>query len=235
MEFVDEQKIFVENSLEDNTQSLADYLPSGEFFRAKNIKTSNFRSLLEALAYEFGRAEAKLKELVDEYYIPETYNLIEEWERALGIPDTCFKVANTSIEMRRKQCVAKLALMNLTTTQDFIDLAAFFGYVITITNGEASESYFPYTFPLTFNTSSKTAKFTMIVTFHGLSPTDGFPYTFPFVFEEDPSNMIICLFNKLKPAPVIIKVRYAGQGGAYMLENGAHLLLQNGGLILLGT
>lgn len=208
MEFVDPQTIFIVNSLEINTQSLASYLPGGEFFRAKNIDNSDMRKLLIALSYEFGRAEAKLKELEDEEYIPDTFNLIEEWERSLGIPDECFNPEGQTIELRRKYAIAKYALMNLTSTPDFIALAEFFGYNIEILNGYEHSNFFPFTFPVYFFDSVKEAKFTMIVYFLDLDrPSNVFPLTFPITFSDD-VNLILCLFERLKPAPVKIVARY---------------------------
>ena len=208
MEKVNEQTIFVPNSLEQNTQSLADYLPGGDYFRAKNINGSNFRRLLTAFAYEIGRTEAKIQELANEFYIPDTFNLIESWERFLGIPDKCFSIKNKTIEERRKQVIAKIALMNLTTTQDFIDLAAFFGVRVEIYSGTAVGGTFPYTFPMTFPSSGKIAKFTMIVKFLDIPEPPSFPITFPYTFPETPADFIICLFEQLKPAPVTIVVKY---------------------------
>jgi len=208
MDFVDPQTDFIVNSLEVNTQSLANYLPNGDYFRAKNIDNSNLRELLKAFSYEFGRVEAKLKELEDEEYIPDTFNLIEEWERSLGIPDECFSPEGQTIEMRRKYVIAKYALMNLTSTPDFIALADFFDIRIEILNGIVHSNFFPFTLPIYFFGTIKEAKFTMIVHFLDLDrPSNVFPLTFPITFSDAP-NLILCLFERLKPAPVKILARY---------------------------
>lgn len=208
MDFVDQQTDFIVNSLEINTQSLANYLPNGEYFRAKNIDNSNLRKLLKALSYEFGRVEAKLKELEDEEYIPYTFNLIEQWERSLGIPDECFNPEGQTIELRRKYVIAKYALMNLTSTPDFIALADFFGIRIEIFNGITHSDYFPFTFSIYFFDGIKSTKFTMFVHFLDIyRPSNIFPLTFPITFTDAP-NLILCLFEKLKPAPVKIIAIY---------------------------
>lgn len=211
LENAPEQTSFIANSVKQNAQSLADYVLDDQLHAAKNIKGSVFNRYLNALAQEITRGEEKLQELVDEYYPATTTNLIEEWEHALGIPDTCFKVnVNTTIEFRRKQVVAKMALMNLTTTVDFIGLAKFFGVNVTITNGKDQDNTFPMTFPFTFFQNTKEAFFTMIVTFVDIeSPSNVFPLTFPINFEDETlTDLIICLFNKLKPAPVKIIARF---------------------------
>ncbi|MGD9276260.1 MAG: DUF2313 domain-containing protein [Candidatus Pacearchaeota archaeon] len=210
MEILPQQTTFIVNTDEQITQSLADYLPNDDIFRSKNIQGSNLRSLLQAFSSEFMRVEAKIKELADEHYLPYTYNLIDEWERQLGIPDECFNPKNKSIEERRQYAIAKFALMNLTSTPDFIALADFFGVRIEILNGYQHSNFFPFTFPIYFFGSIKEAKFTMIVHFLDINrPSNVFPLTFPITFgEETLANLILCIFNKLKPAPVKIVARY---------------------------
>jgi hypothetical protein len=212
MQLVDKQRSFVENSSARNTQSLANYMPGGPLFRAKNIGGSNLRRLLQSFTLELGRVEGKLEELADEYYIAETSNLIVEWENALGIPDECFKTTDASIELRRKQVIAKLALMNLTSAPDFVALAAFFGVRVEILNGADVGDFFPMTFPFFLFGSIKEAKFTMIVHFLDIErPTNAFPVTFPFKFELSEAQFILCLFNELKPVPVNIVPVYKGE------------------------
>lgn len=208
--FADKQTAFIANTPSVNAQTEADYLLSDNLHRAKNIRLSNFRTLLESFSHEFTRVEAKLQELVDEYYPPDTSNLIEEWERALGIPDGCFKVENVTLEFRRKQVIAKLALMNLTTTPDFVELAAFFGVQIIIKNGSENGTTFPFEFPSMFFLNDKDAKFTMIVVFLNIpQPTNLFPFTFPASFEEKTlEDFILCLFEQLAPAPVRVEATF---------------------------
>lgn len=208
--FADQQTSFIANSAEVNAQTLADYLLDDEMHRAKNIKGSNFRKLIDSFSHEFTRVEQKLQELVDEYYPPDTFNLISEWERTLRIPDDCFKVEGKTIEFRRKQVIAKLALMNLTTANDFVALADFFGVRIEIVNGDTIENVFPLTFPSEFFLNEKGAKFTMIVKFLDITePINVFPAIFPITFEEDRlDDFILCMFEKLKPAPVRIEAEY---------------------------
>ena len=120
------QTSFIANTPEQNAQTLADYLLDDILHQAKNIKNKNFRRFLEALAEEVTREEEKLEELVNQYYPAVTTELITEWERAVAIPDECFtNPEKKDIEFRRLSVIAKLAKMNLTTPQDFIDLAGF--------------------------------------------------------------------------------------------------------------
>ncbi len=199
---------FKANTREENTDVYADYLPGGRLFCAKYEEDSNLRKLLFALAGEITRVQLKVQELADEYYIPTTTNLIAEWEKAVGIPDSC--LTNTvTIEERRKQVQAKFALMKLNTKQDFIDLAKFFGFTIDIIPGEENNAVFPLTFPVTLFSSKKHARFTMIVIFIGVpQPTSVFPLTFPVTFDDNKEKFLMCIIRKLAPANVHIIYRY---------------------------
>jgi len=208
--FVAPQTTFIANSSETNTQTLADYLPGGFLFQAKNIEGSNLRNLLSAFSQELTRVEQKLQEIADEHYVADTFNLLAEWERFVGIPDECFKVENQTVEFRRKQVIAKLALMNVTTNSDFVVLAAFFDVNIEILSEEFITTAFPYTFPLQLACTLKSCKFTMVVNFLDIEkPSNIFPLTFPVVFEGDNLvDFILCIFEKIKPANVAIKGKF---------------------------
>ncbi len=198
----DKQTEFVANSQSTNTQTLANYLPNGPLYLAKNIPNTNFRKMLESLALELIRKENALETIADQYYPFLTTTFLEEWESALRIPDDCFSVEGVSVEQRQRQVVAKLAIDKIITKADFIALAAFFGYTISITTGFGAAS-FPAVFPMVLGGSAKERKFTIIVTFIGIAPTLGFPYTFPFVFPpNNPTNFLECFIRKMVPANV---------------------------------
>lgn len=207
LKIVPPQNRFLAYSLQTNAQALADYLPGGELYRAKNIQNSNIRKYLQGVSYELIRVENTLKQLADDYYIWTTSELLTEWENTLGIPDSCFKTEGKTLDERRRQCIAKLALCNVQTREDFIFLACFLGFDVSITNGVAY-AVFPLIFPILLS-SEKEAHFTMVVTFNDRDrPSDVFPLTFPIVFGEDDTQIIKCLFTKLKPAETRIIFRY---------------------------
>jgi len=202
------QNIIKANSPEVNSQTLADYLPGGELYKGKNIANSNVKKLLNGLAKKVTRAEEKIVEVVDEHDLSRTIEFITDWEKALGIPDDCFDPHNQTLDDRRRYAIAKLAKMNLTNRQDFIDLAAFFDINVTIESGSKFASVFPMTFPIIFGT--KGAKFTMIVTFIDINkPENVFPMIWPFKFGSIQTAFIQCLFLELRPANVQILWRYA--------------------------
>ena len=184
-------------SLEEHTDALAAYMPNGPLFEAKNINDSNFRQLLRGLAGEIFTAQGYLTTLNDDYFPDQTTLFLEEWEAALGIPDSCFFGGGTLNE-RRQDILVKLASLGVQTEDDFIDLAALFGVTITITPG-IDFLIFPLTFPWLFFSTTKEARFTIVVDFT-VQGASKFPLTFPFIFGTSEIGILECLFNKLKPA-----------------------------------
>jgi len=194
------QTIFVADTHEQITQSLANYLPGGELFRAKNLNNSNMRTFLGAMAQSILRLELKVQKVADEIYIQTTNDFIEEWEVVVGIPDECFKnPKDQSIEIRRKWVIVKLALMNTLTEDDWIFLAKYLGYDIKIDHAFAN-SIFPLTLPFILEESDLALAYTIIITIKNLHYVgDVFPLTLPFTLGESAAALLECLFNKLVP------------------------------------
>lgn len=205
---------FSSHTIEENTQSLADTLPNGPIFLAKNKDPSNLRKFLTGLAYEITRGEEYVQSIADEYDINETSLFIEQFESALGIPDDCLSIVGKTLEERRQQIIAKIRMNNVTTRQQFIDLAAIFGFEIQIFGGAhfwvfplnfpahfmETMTMFPLDFQIEFTTGAKRARFTMVVKYiHLVSPLI-FPLPFAVHFSTTVHTVIECLFNRLKPA-----------------------------------
>ena len=187
--------VFQLHTVEQHTQSFADYLPNGKTFQAKNITDSTFRKFLRGLSQEFQRIEQSLIETSGQHDI----NCAEEeflslWERAVGIPDDCFDGGGT-IDERRLHVILKLAQMNVSTEQDFVDLAASLGFTITI--GHPIDNAFPpFDIPLTV--TGPMARFIWEVA--GLGPESFVPpYDIP-LFLDAGTSILICVFEQLKPA-----------------------------------
>lgn len=105
-------------------------LPSGAAWpRESNTALARF---LAALAEEFARVDFRAEQLVDEADPRTTAELLADWERVAGLPDSCVTVAQTTQE-RRDALVAKLTNLGGQSRQFFTDLAARLGYSITIT------------------------------------------------------------------------------------------------------
>lgn len=179
---------------EQHTTALADYLPDGPLFEAKNIGDSNFRKLLRGFAGELFTAEGYLRTLSQEYHPLTTTLFLSEWELAVGIPDDCFPITNDTIE-RRQNILTKLASLGIQTEQDFVDLALILGVDVTIS--QLSDDVFPaYDIPYTIATLPQ-ARYVIVVTGE-LLVSELPPYSIPLELSSG-ETILQCLFNKVKP------------------------------------
>lgn len=178
-------------SVDEHMQALADYLPQGRLFEAKNIHNSEFRKLLRGLAGELFNAQGYLTALNDEYFPDGTTLFIEEWERALGIPDDCF-LGVGDIVTRRRDIVVKLAALGVQTAADFVTLAALFGVAVTVTP-LSDEAILPLPVPFTPVETLASARFTVVVTGENLI-TNVPPYDVPFDLLQG-QTVMECLFQ----------------------------------------
>lgn len=181
-------------TLEQQTNSLARYLPGGRAFGSKNINGTVLRSLLAGMAEELVRADGLIGLLRTDVVPSDTVFFIEEWEQAMGIPDDCFSGTGTD-EERRTAIVSKLALFNVQTRGDFEALALKFGFAVQVLPGKDAEIQPTVTFP-----NDKTARNTIVVNFSTLGGTQSFQYEFPFPFGSSAAALLQCLLVKLKPS-----------------------------------
>lgn len=203
-------RLFLDKTIEQHTQTLQSFMPGGRPFLACGVDQSNMRRLLIGLAAEMKRSEDLLNTITYEHEIGQTTLLLEEWERALGLPDPCFPFGDT-VAGRRNACIYKLSAYGTQTEQDFIDVGALFGYTISIEQGRCY-GMFPYTclFPIVFFDSPQSAKFHWRIYITGTVIPCKFPFVtlFPLCFSDGRSDVIECLFNTLKPANTILQFIY---------------------------
>lgn len=191
--------LFERHTTEEHAKTWAQYLPNGPLFEAKNIQESNLYKFIFGLADTQRIAEENLSLTYDDFDFRITESLISEWESTLGIPDDCFDGLGND-DQRRTDITAKFQSLGAQTEQDFIDIAALYGIVITIQNGFEALDKFPYTFPIEFE-SVKEARFTMIVNFE-VEDSLTFSFIFPIPFGDDNIEKLKCLFRKIAPANV---------------------------------
>lgn len=114
----------------DYTKMLKALLPKG---RAWNTETDSvLHQYMYALAEEFARLEAKWEVLFNERDTRYTDELIGAHETDFGLPDECTDSGITLSE-RRTELNTKLRAHGGQHPQYYIDLAADYGYTITIT------------------------------------------------------------------------------------------------------
>jgi len=185
---------------------LAQYLRDDRLHQAKNKENAVLRKILIGLASGWLDYRDKINEVSREYNPNNTIALIEEWEKFVGIPDSCISIAST-IEKRRLNILLKLAGINVTTAKQFKNIAAILGYTIEVSNG-VDTSTFPLSLPFLL-ISQASAHFTIVITLSISDKPLGFPLTLPFTLTKEQPEILDCLFNKLKPANTQLFFRYS--------------------------
>lgn len=181
------------------------YMPSGLVWNDKNNPTSNIRRLVEPFCQEYQRMETVLHEFLDEM-MPDTSNVfLHLWEKALGMPDDCFRIA-TTLQERRDNVKIKLSLLGLQTKSDFEGFASRLGLDIKVRGGidhvSIADGGYETELPVIdipgIFADVKDARFTIVVT--SLTSTSAFDYDFNFPFEDANEALMRCLFEKAKPS-----------------------------------
>ncbi|MQX36807.1 YmfQ family protein [Roseospira navarrensis] len=110
---------------------LAGLLPRGAAWRRD--PGSVLGRLLEALGAPLARADARADALVDEADPRTTWEMLADWERVCGLPDTCSRAAGTpTLEERRAAVVQRLTARGGQSRAFFLGIAEALGYAITI-------------------------------------------------------------------------------------------------------
>lgn len=218
---------FKEHTLDQHTQSLADFLPGGCVFAAKNIAGTTHHKLLRGLASELQRTEHTIFEWLKQFDPKTTLDFIKRWEQVVGIPDGCF-TGEESLETRRKHIIAKFRARGVATEQDFIDLAEFLGYDITIERYPIIDQLLPLDVPFDVITGAPQSRFLWVIVGDGLIPC-ALPYKVPFVPGcKTGESPLICFFNKLKPANTFIVYRRTPLPTTRITESGDVRVLEDG-------
>jgi uncharacterized protein YmfQ (DUF2313 family) len=88
--------------------------------------------VLSAWSAELARVDQRADDLLNEGDPRITLELLPDWERVAGLPDPCAGAPETVAE-RRDRLVGRLTSRGGQSRQYFIDLAASYGFIITIT------------------------------------------------------------------------------------------------------
>lgn len=89
--------------------------------------------LLLALADEWARLDARGIALTVDVNPATTIEMLPDWERVAGLPDTCGGAQTETLQGRRADIVGRLAATGGQSRAYFIAVAAAIGYSITIT------------------------------------------------------------------------------------------------------
>lgn len=173
-------------------------MPQGRLWEACFLKDSNLGLLIKTLAIEYYRLQLLIEKFSTETDIRQTIDLVEEWEKSVGIPNACFTVKGIEIETRRKQIEAVFSNFGgVQLAEDFERVGLFFDYTINCKPGSdiTSGSY----------TDEEKTHMILIEITSGVSG-DFFPFTFPFTFGVSGATFLQCIFDMLAPANVEVLI-----------------------------
>lgn len=122
---------YVRRSGDDYADAFARLFPTGPAWPIE--EDTVFQKVIRALAQVFGYVDGRAGVLLQVESDPRrTYELLDDWERAFGLPDPCVPKPLTLPE-RRIALVNKMTTLGGQSRAFFIALAATLGYSITIT------------------------------------------------------------------------------------------------------
>lgn len=111
---------------------LKSLLPKG-FAWTRGI-SSTFYKLFDAMAEEMARFDLRVgTDLINEADPRTSFELLTDWEALVGLPDDCQTSLGVTVAQRRLDIIRKLTSRGGQSRQFFIDLAAAFGYTVTVT------------------------------------------------------------------------------------------------------
>jgi len=114
-------------------------LPPGKLWEGLCTSGSLFNDLLAGLSKEYARIDVNSQRLIDESNPLQMVYMLAELERFAQLPDDCIGAGSTLVA-RQNILHSKLVLIGGADAQYFIDLAASFGYQITIDDNAPYQS-----------------------------------------------------------------------------------------------
>jgi uncharacterized protein YmfQ (DUF2313 family) len=110
-------------------EQLIKLTPPGAALPSQNDTT--WARLLGALGIELSRIDGRMGQLINEAFPYTTYELLTDWERVTGLPDTCVTEEQT-VEQRQRAVALRLSTVGGASAQYFINLAAEIGFTIEV-------------------------------------------------------------------------------------------------------
>lgn len=190
--------------LEKTTKDFAAHVPDGRVWAAKNIKSSNQYKIIKSLAVAFNSVYQQIQVLSEEFNINTSFDLLEDWETSVGIPDDC-QGRLMDLVSRRQQVIdkfKKVPLVDIEDIQTFIE--SLIGQGVTLITGVEAERL-PATLPMIL--SSTNSLFKLYLTYDDIAVEQSLPYTLPFRLGSVQEELIVCATQKILPANVELIIR----------------------------
>ena len=194
---------------EDTSQQVADSLPRGRAWGAKNTEGSNTRGLINSVAVAHNRGQQQIELLDREFRIDQTFDLLEDWERSVGIPDECLGASET-LAQRRQAVIDRLRKHPIVTLEEMGDYVngLFPGLSITLIPG-VDYYTFEYTFEVSF-LGGVSEKFILLVQIPVGGESFEYDFELPFIGGPD-TERLRCLLEKIVPANVYVIIEFTGE------------------------
>ena len=112
-------------------KALADTLPDGHFWKAKDESESNLYKILISLALSFSNLDVRANELSNEFFPQLLQESIDEWEIEYGLPSDCVGALPTFAD-RKAQVLAKFAGIGGQDPAYYVNLASDLGFDVEI-------------------------------------------------------------------------------------------------------
>ncbi len=211
-------------------QQLQALLPTGAAW--PRGEDAMLTKLLDGWAEEFARVEERMEQLLAEYDPRTAYEMLPEWEAALGLPDPCTAAA-TTIAARQLACWRKLAYQAGQTPAFYIALAASIGFDVTI--HEFDPEVDDYDTSLSAQVAAGRWRYIWRVHVRNGS-------VFNYMVAGDPAGSALlegdaaldleCIISAARPAHTHVIFSYPTDPGASLLESGGYRLLESGGHLI---
>lgn len=166
------------------------------------------RALTRALAEEFARVDVRGDDLLREALPNTTVEMLGDWERAAGLPDSCVPSGQT-LQERHNALLSRLAGTGGQSREFFIGLAAYLGFAITITEfrpfragvSAAGDALTNGDWQHTWRINAPAVT---IISFRAGVSAAGEP------LRKWGNELLECVFNRVKPAHTVLLFGYGG-------------------------
>lgn len=153
-------------------------------------------ALLEGVAEELARVDQRGRDLIGQTDPRVVTEMLDDWERAWGLPDGCVTASPTPAG-RRLALHQRVASLGGQSADYFVGLSALLGYEVGIEQFRPTR--LPFSIPTPIN--GRPWAFAWRVAVYGPIASDG-----PPVYA---SADLECVVNRLKPAHTVVSFDYA--------------------------
>lgn len=200
--------IFTAPTLSETAGQLAASLPQGRAWEAKGVEGSNMRALINSTAVPHNMVQQLIQLMDEQFRISGTYDLLEEWEDSVGIPDECLAASDT-IALRRQAVIDRLRKIPLVTLEDIQDYVNALYPDVTMVLIPGKEYYtFEYGLELPL-LGDVCEKFILVVQIPVSGESFEYDFEVPLIGGPD-TDKIRCLLEKIVPAEVYVIIEYVG-------------------------